>query len=144
VALALLGVLSVVDYLRVVAIFEAPDNAPPLEVRIANGQRSLLFSHHADYAAATTEGVADSEGRAFEGATHYLLDTRLMTAWAESLEQKGQSDKARYLAARLREFRNPASKEFFDVCNGASQAARSPFQCLPPVQGPAWRDFNRR
>ncbi len=142
--LALVGVLSAIDYLRVVAVFEAPDNASPLEARIASGQRSVLFSHHADYAAATTEGIADPGGRAFDGAIHYLLDTRLMTAWAEALEQKGQTDEARYLAARLREFRNPASKDFFDICTDGSQAEVPPFQCLLPVREPVWRDFTRR
>lgn len=144
VLLAVAGGLSVLDYLRVVAIFEAPEHAPPLETRIAEGQRSLLFSHHADYAAATTEGMADTGGRAFDGATHYLLDTRLMTAWAEDLAQQGHADKARYLAARLREFRNPASKEFFDVCNSAGLATGTPFQCQAPTQAINWRDFTRR
>ena len=144
VLLAVAGGLSVLAYLRVVAIFEAPEHAPPLEARIAEGQRSLLFSHHADYAAATTEGMADPGGRAFDGATHYLLDTRLMTAWAEDLAQQGHSDKARFLAARLREFRNPASKEFFDVCNETQHTTGAPFQCLATNQAISWRDFTRR
>ena len=144
VLLALAGGLSVLDYLRVVAIFEAPEHAPPLETRIAEGQRSLLFSHHADYAAVTTEGLADPGGRAFDGATHYLLDTRLMTAWAEDLARQGHSDKARYLAARLREFRNPASKDFFDVCNDTHLTDGAPFQCQAPTQAINWRDFTRR
>ena len=144
VLLALAGGLSVLDYLRVVAIFEAPEHAPPLETRIAEGQRSLLFSHHADYAAVTTEGLADPGGRAFDGATHYLLDTRLITAWAEDLARQGHSDKARYLAARLREFRNPASKDFFDVCNDTHLTDGAPFQCQAPTQAINWRDFTRR
>ena len=31
-----------------------PANAAPLETRIAQGRESILFGHHADYAAATT------------------------------------------------------------------------------------------
>ena len=43
------------DYQRVTAIFSADEGAPPLSTRIARGQHSVLFAHHADYAAATTE-----------------------------------------------------------------------------------------
>ena len=154
-ALALAGaallagsLFSVADYQRVAVIFSARDDAPPLEQRIADGQRSLLFSHHADYAAATTAGLAAGPQSPFDGATHYLLDTRLMMAWARALAGAGQLDEARHLAARLREFRNPASDDFFDLCDAApaaagaaSSAASIPFQCQPPQREPDWREF---
>ena len=75
--------------------------------RIAAGQRSWLFAHHADYAAVTTDDASRPPTPAFARAPHYLLDTRLMIAWAQALARAGELDKARHLAQRLREFRNP-------------------------------------
>ena len=35
---------------------------------------------------------------AFERAPHYLLDARLMIAWARALDERGETDKARFIA----------------------------------------------
>jgi hypothetical protein len=135
------GVVSVLDYLRVVAIFAPPENAPPLAQRIAAGQRSWFFSHHADYAAATTaEHPSDSMG-AFAGAPHYLLDARLMQAWAKALDESGQTDRARYVAQRLKEFRNEEAAGFFAPCRAETPAADRPFQCLAPAARLGYEDF---
>jgi O-antigen ligase len=129
------------DYGRVVTIFAAAEGAPPLQQRVAEGQRSIFFAHHADYAAATTPGLSDTL-EPFRGAVHYLLDTRLMVAWAAALEAAGREDDARHIAARLREFRNPMSDEFFAPCATAASAAVA-FQCRSPARALAWRDFVR-
>ena len=133
------GALSVIDYIPVVAIFAPGEEAPPLAERIAEGRRSVLFSHHADYAAATTRGAPAEVLRAMEGARHFLLDTRLMTAWAQALADSGDVERARHIAARLREFRNPASMEFFAPCSQDSTPV--PFQCTPPATVMDDRDF---
>ena len=66
-------------------------------------------------------------------ATHYLLDTRLMMAWARALEEAGDDERARYVAQRLREFRNEGSASFFAPCADATVAEKDqPFQCKPP------------
>jgi O-antigen ligase len=136
---------SVWDYSRVTAIFAADDDAPALGQRIERGQHSLFFAHHADYAAATTEVDQRLRQRAFGGAAHYLLDTRLMMAWAEDLARRGDVDRARHLAARLREFKNPLSKDWFAECDEpAAPGTPPPFQCAPPAQNYSWRDFARR
>ena len=54
------GTLALYDYMRVVVIFAPPVGAGPLEQRIADGRKSVLFAHHADYAAAT---VAEHPGK---------------------------------------------------------------------------------
>lgn len=138
------GAAAVVDYLPVVAIFEPGDPAPPLAERIAAGQRSWLFSHHADYAAATTSASPTEVLRAIDGAQHFLLDTRLMMAWAQALADRGEVERARHIAARLREFHNPASTAFFAPCNAdrlAALTAALPFQCTPPAAVMDDRDF---
>jgi O-antigen ligase len=152
--LILCGTLAVYDYMRVVVIFAPRANAAPLDKRIADGRRSVLFSHHADYAAAT---VAEHPGqviKAFDGATHYLLDARLMMAWAKALDERGETDKARYVAQRLQEFHNEQAAAFFAPCASkatswaapaaavpASAAASVPFQCLAPTRQLGFEDF---
>jgi O-antigen ligase len=133
------GVVAVADYLRVVQIFAPSDIAPSLSQRIAEGQRSLLFAHHADYAAVTTAEDPVTTPGAFDRAPHYLLDTRLMIAWSQSLAAQGDLDRARHLAQRLLEFRNPASDEFFAPCKEG--ASPPPFQCQPPSRVVNWREF---
>lgn len=136
------GVASVIDYLRVAAIFEPADDAPPLAERIAAGRHSWLFSHHADYAAATTSDSPAEVLRAMEGAKHFLLDTRLMVAWANALAEVGDIERARHVAARLREFRNVASKGFFAPCDDQPKpGTEPPFQCVAPSRTLDYRDF---
>jgi len=135
--------LSIVDYLRVAQIFTASTGGVPLERRIAAGQHSVFFAHHADYAAATSGVPVDDPARAFARATHYLLDTRLMMAWAQALAAQGDVDAARYLAARLREFRKVDAEDFFKPCPDAAVAPAPglPFQCELPQQPHPWRSF---
>ena len=135
--------VAVIDYARVVVIFEPAAGAGPLEGRIAAGQGSLFFSHHADYAAVTSDPLKAESPQSFDRVTHYLLDTRLMMAWAEALAGRGETDKARYLAARLREFRKADAEDFFKACPlGTSPPSPGlPFQCETPQQPHDWRDF---
>jgi hypothetical protein len=143
--------LSVLDYIRVTRIFTAAPGAPPLEQRIAQGQRSVFFGHHADYAAATSGVPVDPE-QIFRRPTHYLLDARLMMAWAQSLADRGRLDEARHIAQRLREFRKPETAEFFAQCPKQARPVDEPrsvpaapgvdsFQCQLPQRTPGWREF---
>jgi hypothetical protein len=133
--------LSVLDYARVAAIFSPPSDNLSLAERVAKGQRSVFFSHHADYAALTSGLAGTDAQRALAGATHYLLDTRLMMAWAQTLAAQGQIDDARFLAARLREFGKTDAEEFFAACPAAPSAPASglPFQCELPQASPGWQ-----
>ena len=83
---------------------------------------------------------------AFERAPHYLLDARLMIAWAKALEERGEDEKARYVAARLKEFRNDQAEEFFAPCQVAPPPATSelPFQCLAPGRALRFEDFRQQ
>ena len=76
----------------------------------------------------------------FDRAPHFLLDTRLMIAWAQGLAARGDVDRARHLAARLREFNNPNAVPFFAPCDDPAVTAK-PFQCSPPQRVYSWRDF---
>lgn len=137
--------MSVVDYWRVMVIFSPGDTSTSLERRIAVGQRSVFFAHHADYAAVTSDIPQADPEHAFDRVPHYLLDTRLMMTWARTLAAQGRIDEARHLAARLREFRKPDAAEFFKDCPAAAQAPAPglPFQCELPQRRLTWRDFLR-
>ena len=132
------ALLAVADFRRVVVIFAPPPDAAPLGARILEGRRSVFFAHHADYAAATASTRPERFLDAFDGATHFLLDTRLMIAWAQALHASGDEARALHLADRLREFRNPDADEFFAPCR---DAAPPRFPCASAPQPMDWRDF---
>jgi O-antigen ligase len=140
-AMLIAGVASLYDYAKVVVIFENNGDTS-LAHRIQRGQHSVLFAHHADYAAATTaEHPSDAMG-SFKVATHYLLDTRLMIAWANALNESGDVERARFIAQRLREFRNDDAKPFFAPCDDPAERVEPlPFQCTPPTKTFDYRDF---
>ncbi len=141
--LALGGLASAADYARVVAIFApASWDTRSLPARIADGRHSLLFAHHADYAAATnTEHPAETLA-SFTTASHYLLDARLLQAWAVALDAAGDTDRARYLAQRLREFHNEQSTAFFEPCEVPPEPDEAlPFQCEAPQRAYRFEDF---
>lgn len=146
--LALAGAYSVVDYGKVVVIFSPGPDAAPLEERIAKGKRSLFFAHHAHYAAATTSPRPAQDLPSFEVASHFLLDMRLMVAWARAQADAGDLERARYIADRIREFRREGSEEFLAACDdhppgapGAPAAPDVPFQCTPASSALSARDF---
>jgi len=138
-------VASVVDYMRVVAIFSASEDDMPLSYRIAEGQKSWFFAHHADYAAATVAEHPSEAMKAFRRAPHFLLDTRLMMAWAKAYNERGDVERARYIADRLREFRNSDAAEFFAECDKPLKAGGAkPFQCTPATRHFTYEDFKMR
>ena len=137
------GLASLLDYARVVVIFAPPAwSQATLAQRIVDGRHSVFFAHHADYAAATTAGHPADVMPAFLDAPHYLLDARLLQAWATALDQAGDKQQARYVAQRLREFRNDQSAEFFAPCDAPPAPGTSlPFQCLAPTGEFRYEDF---
>ncbi len=136
------GFAALYDYMGVVAIFAPPANAQPLAQRIVDGRHSWFFAHHANYAAATVVDHPSEVMAAFRSAPHYLLDARLMIAWAKALNEAGDTERARYIAQRLAEFHNPSATEFFKPCEGThAPGAALPFQCTPPSRVFKFEDF---
>ncbi len=129
------------DYLHIVDIYRSGPRLPPLEERIARGQRSLLFSAGADYAAATVPAASRATLEAAQRTGHNLIDVRLMIAWAQSLQAVGETDKARYLVQRLREFHNAAANDWLDECERWPAHAMRPFQCEAPQRRYGYEDF---
>jgi O-antigen ligase len=142
-AAVLLVPMTVWDYLRIVHIYAPPADAASLEVRMAIGQRSPLFDLQADYAIATVVPPGAEALVAAQRTGHHLIDTRLMVAWSRSLASVGEVDKARYLAQRLKEFRNPVGDEFFEECKVAEETGLQPrpFQCDLPSREYGFREM---
>jgi hypothetical protein len=126
----------------VAAIFENDEHVP-LAQRIEDGEHSWFFAHHAHYAAATIAEHPSDEMPSFHVATHFLLDTRLMMAWANALAERGDLERARHIAQRLREFHNDDSRAYFAPCDTPAAAgdAALPYQCTPPRGALDYRDF---
>ena len=143
-AVVLAGVVAVVDYQRVVQIFAPDADAAPLAERIAAGQDSWFFAHHADYAAVTTALHPSEAMHGFDRAPHYLLDARLMIAWSKALAEQGDLERARYVAQRLKEFKHPLGVSFFAECDDPLAGKPVPFQCTPPSMPLTYLDFRKR
>ena len=144
-AVMVLGSLYAIwDYQRIVQIFSPYGAAGqrPLHERIQRGQQSRLFGHHADYAAVTTAAHPSEVFDAFERPLHNLIDARLMVAYAKALAERGETDKAIYVAQRLREFKHPLGKEFFAICDAPPEPL--PFQCETKPVHLTFEDFLRR
>jgi len=142
-----LGLLMVVvagsawlDYLTIVDLFLPRSTSLPLVERIQRAEASPLFANHADYVAVTDLPLNPTMLPLVERASHVLLNGRLMYAWANLLNERGEVDKARYMAARLREFNLSGPKPWFAPCDDPAVTAK-PFQCLPPAGPVSWRDF---
>ena len=68
-----------------------------------------------------------------------LVDARLLMHWSRSLEATGDIEGARYVADRLREFRNPTGETWFVHCAEAASAVMP--QCQPASAVIDWRRF---
>lgn len=135
------------DYQNITQIFapHGPAGARPLQERIQQGQRSRLFGIHADYAAVTTAARPSEVFEAFERPLHRLIDARLMIAYARALEERGERDKAVYVAQRLREFRHPLGETFFAACKASRREDEAqPFQCETRPVRLTFRDLEVR
>jgi O-antigen ligase len=129
------------DYLRVVAIYAPPAKPAPLAQRVERGQRGVFFTTQADYAAATSFGRSAEALEATRRTAHNLIDQRLMMHWAQTLHAQGDTERARHVVQRLREFRpSGAQAEWLAGCEDLSVTPR-PWQCLPPQRDYRWQEL---
>jgi O-antigen ligase len=128
------------DYLNIVKLFLPDPTSLPFEERIARAQTSPLYGNQADYVAVTNLQLTTHSAPLVPRTSHVLLNGRLMYLWANLLNAQGETDKARFMAARLREFNLPGPRPWFAPCSDPAVTAK-PFQCLPPEHPLTWRDF---
>ncbi|MGC4062450.1 MAG: Wzy polymerase domain-containing protein [Aquabacterium sp.] len=142
--MAALSIWCTLDYLAAVNIYAPYKSAGPLEERIQFGKKMPWWGYQADYADVTSPDDEDPSKPPvdFRRTLHNLLDARLMVAYARSLAEHGDVDKARYVVERLKEFRNPMADSFLAVCKTQLEAGEEPpFQCEPPAGHYTWRDI---
>jgi len=134
------GAAMFVDYLRVAALYE-PDQLPMPE-QMERAQQAWLFGTWADYMYATSVRGTKQGLIAAKRTAHLVVDTRLLMAWAESLHASGETDRAVFLAQRVREFRDPLADPWFAACQ-ADEPKRPelPFQCAMPRKSFGYEDF---
>ncbi|HET8869734.1 MAG TPA: Wzy polymerase domain-containing protein [Aquabacterium sp.] len=145
VATMVISVWCTLDYQAAANIYAPRPGAGPLEERIAFGQKMPWFGYQADYADVTVpeDDEPPKPPIAFKRTLHNLIDARLMIAYARSLNAVGETDKARYVVARLKEFHNAMETDFLAECGkpGSSKSAGRPFQCDPPSKAYQWQDL---
>ena len=140
--LVVLSASAWLDYMNIVELFLPRSTSAPLDERIARAQASPLFSNQADYIAVTNKPLVPAMLPLVERSSHVLLNGRLMFAWANLLHARGEEDKARYMAARLREFTPllDGPRPWYAPCDDPAVTTK-PFQCLKPQHPVTWRDF---
>jgi hypothetical protein len=142
--MALMAIWCALDYQAAANIYAPRPGASSLDRRIAFAKQMPWWGYQADYAEVT---VADKDEpslppQAFRRTLHNLLDARLMMAYARSLAEHGEVDKARFVVARLKEFKNGAAKAFLAACDAPpTPGQEAPFQCAPPQRHYAWREL---
>ena len=142
IALLLGGIFAFNDYRHVMGIYKWREaDGAVFEKRIGTARGSILFTHYVDYATAMSARDPATANDAFARASHFLLDTPFMIAWANELNERGELDKARYVAQRLREFGAGGADTFFEPCGlqpnrssilQSKETSERPFQCTPP------------
>lgn len=142
--MAVLACWCAADYQAAVNIYAPRAGAGPLDQRIVFGKKMLWWGYQADYADVTSLDDEDPSKppAAFKRTLHNLLDARLMAAYARSLAEHGDIDKARFVVQRLKEFRNPIGDEFLSVCKTQPEPGEErAFQCEPPAKSYSWREL---
>ncbi|MFT3858479.1 MAG: Wzy polymerase domain-containing protein [Aquabacterium sp.] len=142
--MAALSIWCALDYLSAVNIYAPWSGAGPLPQRIEFGKKMPWWGYQADYADVTNgeEDEPSKPPQAFRRTLHNLLDARLMIAYARSLAEHGDVDKARYVVERLKEFRNPMGDSFLAACHDETEPGEPlPFQCSPPQRQYTWREL---
>lgn len=138
--MSLAGAWSLIDYVLITRIYSRGYTSAELGALVERGQRSLFFSHFADYtAAANTAGNSQASIElGFDRTKHKMVDPLLMVNWSLRLEAQGRVDEARWIAQRLRDFNRPEAGSFFAPCQDPNSTA---FQCQWPVADHSWREF---
>ena len=142
--MAALAVWCTLDYRAASNIYAPRAGAGSLDQRIAFGMKMPWWGYQADYALVNRpdEDEPSLPPEAFRRTLHNLLDARLMMAYARALAEHGQTDKARYVAQRLYEFKNSMAKDWKTLCETPLEPGEPvPFQCEKPQQAYTWRDM---
>lgn len=136
---ALVALLVLLDYQPVARIYAPADDGLTDVQRRERARESVLFGQFGDRFAGTLAPVGHRQLAPYREIVFEHLDLQLLLSWTLAHAEAGEVDKARYLAARLKEFDRPMVTRFFEVC--ATPQAAQAFQCTAPPPGIGFRDF---
>lgn len=108
------GLVAWADYQRIAPLYE--EGSLPMPDRIISGQQARLFGPWADRVYVDVLPDSSNALEAIQRSSHLMVDVRLLMRWAVALDREGQTDKARYIAMRVRDFRDPAVGEWLARC----------------------------
>ncbi|TBO30296.1 hypothetical protein EYS42_11430 [Aquabacterium lacunae] len=142
-AMAAGAVWCALDYQWAVNVYAPRYGHAPLNDRIESARKRLWFGYQADYAHVNGPDLDEAPRPVhdFSRTLHNIVDTRLMVAYARALHAEGQLDKARYVVARLREFKPPRSNAFLKPCFQPEPGQPLAWQCQPPERSYHWREL---
>ncbi len=135
------GAVAWLSYMTIVDVYQPNYQGPtPMAERLGRAEQSPLFRNYADrmlaLQAASPVEVLPYIQRAFRANPN----SAVMFVFMNALELHGDEDKARFVAARLREFKFDRAAPFFAPCDDPAVVTK-PFQCLPPSHDMTWRDL---
>jgi O-antigen ligase len=137
--IALSALVALYDYQAIANVYAPPNDGLSDDQRVVRARRSVLFGQFGDRFAGTLARVGTRQVEPYREIVFEHLDLQLLLSWTLAQAEAGHADKARYLAARLKEFDRPEVQRFFEVC--ATPQGAAAFQCSPPPPGLSFRDF---
>ena len=139
--MAVSGAVAWLSYLTIVDAYQPNYRGPtPMAERIGRAEASPLFRNYADRMVALQAESPAEVLPYIQRAVRANPNGAVMFAWINGLELSGKDDEARYVAARLREFKLTGPAPFYAPCDDPA-VTEKPFQCLPPKRAMTWRDF---
>lgn len=131
------------DYSRVLQAFKpfGGGQRKSLEQRVAEGRRSVLFGYWVDFGVVTNIDTYRNHAEAVERAIRHRMNPHMLMIYANYLHERGEDDKASYVAARLREFHHPVSEAFLAECDATVVGQPKPFQCVAPSREYSFREI---
>jgi Virulence factor membrane-bound polymerase, C-terminal/O-Antigen ligase len=127
VSLSAASFLAFADFIPAYQLAYAVDRRLPLPAAIASARGSVLFSAYADWIEATELGATSVVAKR---ARHFIIDRKLLAAWAAAAAREGNLEQSDHLWQRLRELcvANPALEPA--ACKSA-QAGAAPSLSKP-------------
>ncbi len=136
------GAVAWLSYLTIVDAYRPNFQGAPMAERVGRAEESPLFRNYADRMVALQAQSPVEVLPYIERAVRANPNGGVIFVWMNALELNGEHDKARYVAARLREFKLSGPAPFFAPCDDPAVIDK-PFQCLPPARSMTWRDLLR-
>jgi O-antigen ligase len=138
----ILAAWAIYDFQAVASLYDEKYTNGITAEQISRARQSKLSGHYADYEAVLAAKNPSSVMAGFHRDPHHFLQPKLLAAWSIAYAERGELDRARYLAARLAEMPSGESVEFFAPCRKELAPTDAlPFQCLPPQVNLSFRDF---